>query len=163
MEYDPSFFDLLMAYELPRTLIASNMDPPPYLETSLEELVSTEGGLSADGSTYTPTFPAYDDFLSWSPPPALRLGENTTPYTPTFPAYDNFQSWSPPPALMLGENTTPYTPTFPAYDRLTPRALDDVFAPCDDCHEDDLLEALDALYEPEDEERRGFKRKLAFQ
>ena len=136
IDYDPSIFDLIVSYEPPHTPITFNMEPPPYAETSpvdWEDIVI--GGLSADGTTYTPTFPGYDGL--------------STPYTPTFPGYDGL--------------STPYTPTFPGYDGLAPRALDAVFAHHgDDGNEEDLLDALDALYEPEDEERRGFKRKLEF-
>jgi len=63
----------------------------------------------------------------------------------------------------VGGLSTPYTPTFPAMDGLVPRGLDAMFARYDDNdNEQDLLDALDALYEPEDEERRGFKRKIDF-
>ena len=162
-----SMFDIFMAYEPNHTPIAYNTEPPPYSETSPIEWGLTEGGLSADGATYTPTFPSYDNFLSWSPP-ALRLEEVevglSTPYTPSFPAYDRFDNWSPP-ALRLEEVgqglSTPYTPSFPAYDRLAPMALDAMFAPHDD--NKDLLDALDALYEPEDESHRVCKRKIDFE
>lgn len=117
MDYDPSLFDLLYSYELP--LAPSNMEPPPYSESSPvdwdEVLV---GGLSADGSTYTPTFPSYDHFMDWSPP-AFRLED------------------------MYGGLSSPASPL-------------------DDNDEEDLLAALEVLYEPDDEERRGLKRKIEF-
>jgi hypothetical protein len=131
-----SMFDIFMAYEPNHTPIAYNTEPPPYSETSPIEWGLTEGGLSADGATYTPTFPSYDNFLSWSPP-ALRLEE------------------------VEEGLSTPYTPSFPAYDRLAPMALDAMFAPHDD--NKDLLDALDALYEPEDESHRVCKRKIDFE
>lgn len=137
MDYDPTLFDLLLSYEPPYSPIASNMEPPPYAETSPMDWGDiVVGGLSADGATYTPTFPGYDGFLNFSPP-ELRLED-------------------------VGGLSTPYTPTFPAMDRLAPRALDAMFARYEDNEEQDLLDALDALYEPEDEERRGFKRKIDF-
>ena len=127
MEYDPTLFDILYSYELPYSPIASSMEPPPYSETSPMDWGDiVVGGLSVDGSTYTPTFPGYDHFMSGSPP-SLRL-----------------------------EVSTPYT-----LDRLSPRGLDAVFDRYDD-NEQDLLDVLDVLYEPEDEERRGFKRKIDF-
>ena len=139
MDYDPSLFDLLFSYELPPTPIASNLEPPPYSETSLvdwEDIVV--GGLSDDGSTYTPTFPAYDHFLNWSPPSHEAMWLNLED---------------------VGGGLS--TPIFAASDHLAPRALDAPYEDEDE-DEDDLLDALDALYEPDDEERRGFKRKLGF-
>ena len=134
IEYDPNIFDLIVSYEAPHTPIASNMEPPPYAETSpFDWGLMEDGGLSFDGATYTPTFPGYDGFLNWSPP-----------------------------ALSLNVST-PYTPTVPAMDRLEPRGLDAMFARYDaNDNGQDLFDALDAFYEPDDEERRGFKRKIDF-